>query len=215
MKSLYACIEINKKNNETEDGVTEKIQYYKTKDELYGIEVVKENNLPNKEIKDITEITEDEEEINNILDKLVSRFNGEEILQSSNANGKLPIYKICYDGEDLVLFLSRVGAPACVVQYEEVFAMGLEKLVVFGTCGVLDKSIEDLAIIIPNSAIRDEGTSYHYLKSSREITVNSKYKEEFIKLLKEHNYSYIIGKTWTTDAPYRETKNKISKRKAS
>ena len=55
MKSLYACIEINKKNNETEDGVTEKIQYYKTKDELYGIEVVKENNLPNKEIKDITE----------------------------------------------------------------------------------------------------------------------------------------------------------------
>lgn len=148
-----------------------------------------------------------------LLDKLVSRFNGEEILQSSNANGKLPIYKICYDGEDLILFLSRVGAPACIVQYEEVFAMGLEKLVVFGTCGVLDKSIEDLAIIIPNSAIRDEGTSYHYLKSSREITVNSKYKEEFIKLLKEHNYSYIIGKTWTTDAPYRETKNKISKRK--
>ena len=148
-----------------------------------------------------------------LLDKLVSRFNGEEILQSSNANGKLPIYKICYDGEDLILFLSRVGAPVCVVQYEEVFAMSLEKLVVFGTCGVLDKSIEDLAIIIPNSAIRDEGTSYHYLKSSREITVNSKYKEEFIKLLKEHNYSYIIGKTWTTDAPYRETKNKISKRK--
>ena len=74
MKSLYACIEINKKNNETGDGVTEKIQYYKTKDELYGIEVVKENNLPNKEIKDITEITEDEEEINNILDKLVSNM---------------------------------------------------------------------------------------------------------------------------------------------
>ena len=74
MKSLYACIEINKKNNETEDGVTEKIQYYKTKDEFYGIEVVKENNLPNKEIKDITEITEDEEEINNILDKLVSNM---------------------------------------------------------------------------------------------------------------------------------------------
>ena len=55
-----------------------------------------------------------------LLDKLVSRFNGEKILQSSNCNGKLPIYKICYDGEELVLFLSRVGAPACVVQYEEV-----------------------------------------------------------------------------------------------
>lgn len=71
----FICMYRNKqKNNETEDGVTEKIQYYKTKDELYGIEVVKENNLPNKEIKDITEITEDEEEINNILDKLVSNM---------------------------------------------------------------------------------------------------------------------------------------------
>lgn len=72
MKILYACIEINKNINEAGDGVTEKIQYYKTKDELYGIEVIKENNLPCKEISDITQITEDESEINSILDKLVS-----------------------------------------------------------------------------------------------------------------------------------------------
>ncbi len=68
MKSLYACIEINKKG----DSVTEKIEYYKTKDELYGIEVVKENSLPCKEISDIAQITEDESEIDSILDKLVS-----------------------------------------------------------------------------------------------------------------------------------------------
>ena len=72
MKSLYACIEINKKVNDTEDDVIEKIEYYKTKDELYGIEIIKENNIPAREINDITEITEDEKEIDNILDKLVS-----------------------------------------------------------------------------------------------------------------------------------------------
>lgn len=72
MKSLYACIEINKNINETGDRVTEKIEYYKTKDELYGIEVVKENSLPCKEISDIAQITEDENEIDSILDKLVS-----------------------------------------------------------------------------------------------------------------------------------------------
>ncbi|MBO5004612.1 MAG: hypothetical protein J6D03_05085 [Clostridia bacterium] len=72
MKSLYACIEINKNINETGDSVTEKIEYYKTKDELYGIEVVKENDLPCKEISDIAQITEDESEIDSILDKLVS-----------------------------------------------------------------------------------------------------------------------------------------------
>lgn len=148
-----------------------------------------------------------------LLNQLVDKFNGVEIAVSSNANGKFSIYKINYDGKDMALFMSVVGASACVVQYEELFAMGLEKIIVFGTCGVLDKSIDDLAIIIPNSAIRDEGTSYHYLKSSREIIVNPKYQEEFIKLLKEHNYSYIIGKVWTTDAPYRETTKKLLKRK--
>lgn len=149
----------------------------------------------------------------NLFDQLISEFDSEEIALSSNGNGKLPVYKINYEGKDIALFMSRVGASACVVQYEELFAMGLEKIVVFGTCGVLDKSIDDLAIIIPNAAIRDEGTSYHYLKSAREIVVNPKYQKEFINLLNKHNYSYVTGKVWTTDAPYRETRNKVLKRK--
>ena len=148
-----------------------------------------------------------------LFDQLVDKFSGVEIALSSNGNGKLPIYKINYEGHELALFMSRVGAPACIVQYEEIFAMGVEKLVVFGTCGVLDRNIEDLAIIIPNSAIRDEGTSYHYMKPSKEVVVNVKYQEEFIKFLEEHNYSYIIGKAWTTDAPYRETRKKVIDRK--
>ena len=148
-----------------------------------------------------------------LFDQLVNTFNGVEIALSSNGNGKIPIYKINYENHEIALILSRVGAPACIVQYEELFVMGLEKMVVFGTCGALDKAIDDLAIIIPNAAIRDEGTSYHYLKASREIEVNPKYQQEFIKLLNEHNYSYISGKVWTTDAPYRETRNKVLKRK--
>ena len=148
-----------------------------------------------------------------LFDQLVDKFNGIEIALNSNGNGKIPIYKINYEGHELALFMSIVGAPACIVQYEELFAMGLEKMVVFGTCGALDRSIDDLAIIIPNSAVRDEGTSYHYMKSSREVVVNPKYQEEFIKLLNEHDYSYIVGKAWTIDAPYRETRSKVAKRK--
>lgn len=148
-----------------------------------------------------------------LFDQLVDKFNGIEIALNSNGNGKIPIYKINYEGHELALFMSIVGAPACIVQYEELFAMGLEKMVVFGTCGALDRSIDDLAIIIPNSAIRDEGTSYHYMKSSREVVVNPKYQEEFIKLLNEHDYSYIVGKAWTIDAPYRETRSKVAQRK--
>lgn len=148
-----------------------------------------------------------------LFNQLADKFNGIEIALSTNGNGKSPIYKINYDGHEFALFMSRVGAPACIVQYEELFAMGLEKMVVFGTCGVLYKKIDDLSVIIPNAAIRDEGTSYHYMKPSKEIIVNPKYQEEFIKLLNEHNYSYIVGKTWTIDAPYRETIKKVAKRK--
>ena len=109
--------------------------------------------------------------------------------------------------------MSFIGASACTGAYEEILAMGLEKLIIFGTCGVLDRNIDDLAIIIPNSAVRDEGTSYHYMKASDEIKVNEKYKDEFIKILNDNNISYIEGKVWTTDAPYRETRSKVLKRK--
>ena len=148
-----------------------------------------------------------------LLNRYVEIFDAEKIAEISSANGRVPVYKIVYEGIEIALFMSRVGAPACIVSYEEVLAMGLEKLIMFGTCGVLDKNIKDLAIIIPTSAIRDEGTSYHYMKSSNEITVNEKYKEEFIDVLNLNKVSYVEGKVWTTDAPYRETRAKMLKRK--
>lgn len=148
-----------------------------------------------------------------LLEKLVKNFNGEKISFTHNANGYFPIYKINFNGTDIALFTSCVTAPSAVAEYEEIFAQGVERIITFGTCGVLDKSIRDLAIIIPTSAIRDEGVSYHYKEASDEIIVNPKYIEEFISLLDEHNYSYTLGKTWTTDAIYRETREKLNKRK--
>ena len=48
--------------------------------------------------------------------------------------------------------------------------MGLKKLILFGNCGVLDRSIEDCGIIIPTRAIRDEGSSYHYAAAAAALT---------------------------------------------
>ncbi len=149
-----------------------------------------------------------------LMDKYIEAFNGEKIAAVKNANGSTPVYKIRYNDTDIALFTSRVGAPACTVAYEELLAMGLEKLIMFGTCGVLDSSINDLSIIIPTSAIRDEGTSYHYVKSSEEIDVNKKYREDFKEILNNQNISSVEGKVWTTDAPYRETVAKKDRRKA-
>ena len=51
-------------------------------------------------------------------------------------------------------------------KFEELFALGIESIVVFGTCGVLDSSIKDCAILLPTLAYRDEGTSFHYAQAS-------------------------------------------------
>ena len=148
-----------------------------------------------------------------LINRYVERFKGEQIAEFHNGNGKVPIYKIKYKGQEIALFMSLVGAPACIVAYEELFAMGLEKIIVFGMCGVLDRNIDDLAIIVPNSAVRDEGTSYHYAPASEEVRLNMNVIKKIESKLKELNLHYHKGKTWTTDAIYRETPAKVQRRK--
>lgn len=92
--------------------------------------------------------------------------------------------------------------------------MGLKKLILFGNCGVLDRSIEDCGIIIPTRAIRDEGSSYHYAAAADFIDVNRKYRDVFHQVLADCGCPYVEGTTWTTDAPYRETAEKVRRRKA-
>lgn len=128
-------------------------------------------------------------------------------------NGELPVYSIEYKGKEIAFYLSRVGAPACVVGLEEVIAMGAKKFVLFGSCGVLDEEAVRGKIVVPISAVRDEGTSYHYIPASEEIEAD----RNCINILKECleilGYPYVEGKTWTMDALYRETSRLIEKRK--
>lgn len=124
-----------------------------------------------------------------------------------------PAYEINYKGERFAFFHAFVGEPACVSQYEDLIAMGSKCLILLGNCGVLDKNIQDCGIIIPTKAIRDEGCSYHYAPASNTIDVNLKYVDLFKEVLTELNYPWVEGTTWTTDACYRETRDKVNRRK--
>ena len=105
----------------------------------------------------------------NIIQKFSSLNTTQKIAELYTANGVIPVYKIRYKDTDIAFYLSRVGAPACVVGFEEIVAMGAKKFVLFGSCGVLDDDNIKNKLIIPISAIRDEGTSYHYIAPSSEI----------------------------------------------
>lgn len=130
-----------------------------------------------------------------------------------SANGALPVYEIEYRNKKIGLFLSRVGAPACVAGLEEIIALGAKKIVQFGCCGILDQSRVGDKIIIPSSAVRDEGTSYHYISGSEEISADPASITIAIQCLKGHQIPYVVGKVWTTDAIYRETQTVIAERK--
>ena len=147
------------------------------------------------------------------FNRLVQALEAQPIARMKTASQEFLVYKVHHRGVDVALYLSGVGAPVCAGSLEEIYAMGVETLVLFGTCGVLDGSIEDCGIILPTSALRDEGTSYHYAPPGDEIQVNLHHREVFTGLMEEMGINYAQGLCWTTDAMYRETREKVQRRK--
>ena len=148
------------------------------------------------------------------FERMAARLETEEIDRASCATVELPLYRTQYQGREVALFQCYVGAAGCVITLEDFFAAGVEKVVLFGSCGVLDRSIASCGIIVPTSALRDEGTSFHYAPPGDEIAVNPKHREAFAQILAAHGCTWTEGKVWTTDAMYRETADKVRRRKA-
>ena len=148
-----------------------------------------------------------------IIETFSSLDGTEKIAELYTANGTVPVYKIRYKNTDIAFYLSRVGAPACVCGFEEVVAMGAGKFVLFGSCGVLDDDKTKGKIIIPVSAVRDEGTSYHYIAPSPEIEADPHSVQTLENVLTACGCPYVKGKTWTSDAIYRETLPMIEERR--
>lgn len=150
-----------------------------------------------------------------MVENIAEKYHGTVINYFITVSGNIPIYKILYKGKHLAIYNTMIGAPASASCLEEVIQMGARKIMFCGECGVLRKDIADGKIIIPEIAVRDEGTSYHYWPSSDEIEMDHHCVEIIEQTLNEEGVPYIKGKIWTTDASYRETVPKIAMRKKS
>ncbi|MGE5431474.1 MAG: nucleoside phosphorylase [Syntrophomonadaceae bacterium] len=128
--------------------------------------------------------------------------------------GKHPLYEMDFKGKKIAFFHSPVGAPFAAAALEEVIAVGCRKFIACGGSGVLDSSIHCGKVVVPYSALRDEGTSYHYLPPSREVEADPEAVQAIKDTLDDNKIDYISTRTWTTDAVYRETRGIINKRKA-
>jgi len=128
--------------------------------------------------------------------------------------GAHPVYELDMDGRRLAAFHPGVGAPLAAALLDEVIALGCKRFIACGGAGVLNREIAVGRLIVPSSAVRDEGTSYHYLPPSREAPASPEGVTAIEKALKADGIDYIVGKTWTTDGFYRETPEKVKLRKA-
>lgn len=145
---------------------------------------------------------------NLISDGLVELIDDETV---SSVACKYPIYR--YIGTNIGVMKTTVGAPITTGLMQEIaYAFTCSNFVLFGSCGSLDRQISEGKIIVPTYAYRDEGTSYHYASPSDYIEIKN--SQKIVEILAKLNIDYVLGKIWTTDAFYRETRNQLQKRKS-
>ena len=146
-----------------------------------------------------------------VIDTLLAE---EKITLSRVIGGENPVYVYRFADTDILITLGAIGCPACGGNLDLFHAMGITKVMFCGGGGVLDKNIEVGQLLVVDGAIRDEGFSYHYIEPSKYIYTDPKIIEKIVAYLESHNVSYLRGLTWTTDAMFRETKERIERRKA-
>ncbi|MBN1849037.1 MAG: nucleoside phosphorylase [Deltaproteobacteria bacterium] len=101
-----------------------------------------------------------------------------------------------------------LGAPHAVMGMEKLIALGVKRIWVTGWCGSLDPELRIGDLVIPSSAVSEEGTSAHY-PIDGDIRITSGMSDVLEQCIFKKGYPFKKGVLWTTDAPYRETPEKI------
>ncbi len=149
-----------------------------------------------------------------VIEKVVQEQHARILVENRWEDGPHPLYEISYKGKRLAFFHPGIGSALSAALLEEVIAFGCRKFIACGGCGVLDKDIALGHLVVVSAAVRDEGTSYHYLPPARQVEAHASGVKALTTTLKERGIPHRVGKTWTTDAPYRETVDRINHRRA-
>ncbi len=108
-------------------------------------------------------------------------------------------------GDIGIILMRGIGSPQAAVNMEEIIARGGRKFILVGTSG----GLQDFGVFLCERAIRDEGTSHHYIPNGKYSYPTKKLSREFEAILRKNNIKIEKGTTWTIDAPYRETKTEV------
>jgi len=121
------------------------------------------------------------------------------------------LLRVRHDGTEMGLIGGTVGAPFAVLVAEQLIACGCRHIIGYSSSGAISGDLTLPCLVVPERALRDEGTSYHYLPAATWACCRG----ELPKVLARHAAACGLpvhrGATWTTDAPYRETQTQIER----
>ena len=101
------------------------------------------------------------------------------------------------------------GSPMVMELAEELAVMGTKKMLLMTWGGILQKDLRPGDIVVCNRAIRDEGASHHYLPPAKYVDADALLVDELAAAIRARGAQCTVGTTWTTDAPYRETREEV------
>jgi uridine phosphorylase len=135
---------------------------------------------------------------------------GEAILDERWACYHTSLHRFVVGGWDAGLVGCAVGAPFAVLVAEELFAAGCRLLISITSSGQLLPLREPLYFVLIEKALRDEGTSYHYVPQAEFSTADPSLLTRLKGAFDGLRVPVERGATWTTDAPFRKTGEAIA-----
>ena len=121
-----------------------------------------------------------------------------------------PLYNFEINDIEIGIVPCIVGASYAVLVAEQLFVSGCKYLISVTSAGIINHPSSNKKFALITEAIRDEGTSYHYLPPHTAACLAETLYKKMADSLSSGNCPYFEAKSWTTDAPYRETITAIS-----
>lgn len=128
-------------------------------------------------------------------------------------HGRSPVYVTEREGRAFAFYQAGLGAPLAAAFLEEMIDYGARTVVACGGCGALDGSLALGHVVVVVEALRDEGTSFHYLPPSRTVRAEPEVVAVLTGTLERAGVPYSTGMSWSTDAYFRETRRKVARRR--
>jgi len=147
------------------------------------------------------------------IDEYAKRSDTRQVETFISATKNYPIYVTKYLENEICLCQAPVGAAAATQFMDFLIAYGVQEIVSAGSCGALN-AFPESTFLVPYKALRDEGTSYHYVPPARFIKVDERARKAIEETILEHRMKYLEVITWSTDGFYRETREKVAYRRS-